>query len=150
MANTRRVYYVGKGKEIEASEDGGKTWKTFTKCKVVDYNSTSYVWAPPGCSWEFKVLCTKHPTLRHVVTDKPMLEVGRTIAVVTGPGPEDSFLDLDALEMKEAFKAANSDGLVTEEQYERSLSADALRAKAEKLLEEAAKKETKKQSTVLK
>lgn len=146
-AATKRVYYIGKGTEIEASEDGGKTWQTFTRCKLMDYNGTPYVWAPPGTAWAMKRLCTKHPFLRHVVSGEPMLERNRSIPVVIGPGPSDSFLDLDLDERKHAFLSRNAEGLVSEEQYEATLSPEVLREKAERLLKEAAKREPKKATT---
>lgn len=131
---SNRVYYIGEGKEFEGSEDGGKTWKKFIRCKTVAHGGSALVWAPPGMKAVKKKLCTKHPYLMHVVSGKPMLERNRSIYVAEPGGPEDSFLDLTAPQLKAAQRSANWEGLVMEAEYQQRLSPDALRARAEKLL----------------
>lgn len=141
MGNTKRVYYIGSGEEIEASEDGGQTWNTYTKCKTVDYGGQAYVWAPPGYKAVRKKLSTKHPFLKHVVSGKPMLEKNRSIYVAEPGGPDDSFLDLDAHELRHIMREATRDGLILENEYEERLSPNILRQRAERLLAQAAEKE---------
>lgn len=136
---SRRVYYIGTGVEFEGSEDGGKTWQTFIRCKTVDFNGSTLVWAPAGMKAVRKSISTKHPFLLHVQTGQPMLEKNRTIFVAEPGGPDDSFLDLTADQLAIVSRAANWDGLVHESEYERRLSPDALRARAEKLLAAAEK-----------
>lgn len=138
MSVTKRVYYIGEGEQFEGSEDGGRTWNTYTRCKTVDYGGNAYVWAPPGMKAVRKKLSTKHPFLQHVVNGKPMLEKNRSIFVAEPGGPDDSFLDLTAQEFRGIMKEATRDGLVLESEYQQRLSSDALRARAEKLLAEAA------------
>ena len=141
MGITKRIYYIGEGETFEGSEDGGKTWGEYTRCKTIDFNGSTLVWAPPGYKAVRKKLSTKHPYLKHVVSGKPMLEKNRSIYVAVEGGPEDSFLDLEAGELRMALREANRDGLVMEDEYRERLSADALRKRAERLLAEAAAKE---------
>jgi len=142
--STHRVYYVGAGEKIEASEDAGKNWQTYTKCKVVDYGGTSYVWAPPGKTWSWKKLSVKHPLLVNVHTNEPMLQKNRSIAVVDGDsGRPDSYLDLSSLEAKAAFREADRIGLMFENEYNERLRPEELRRKAHELLAKADAKEDK-------
>lgn len=138
---SKRIYYVGQGEEIEGSEDGGKTWQTYIKCKTVDYGGQPYVWAPPGMKPVRKKLCLKHPILKHVINGKPMLEKNRSVFVAEPDGPEDSFLDLNYLEVRHIMREATREDLITEEEYQENLTAADLRRRAEKLLAEAEAKE---------
>lgn len=147
MASTTRVYYVGEGDKFEASPDNGKTWKTYTKCKVVDYGGKSYVWAPAGTTGVRKTLAVKHPFLfRNGDPEKPMMQRGRTFFVVAEDGevgPFVDYLDLDPYEARAAFREANREGLVTEAEYNKRVGPEVLRARAKALLEEADQKEGK-------
>ena len=143
MASTFRVYYVGEGEQLEGSEDGGKSWGTYTRCKVVDYGGNSYVWAPPGKTWSWKKLSLKHPYLVSVQNDRPMLQKNRSVAVVDGESVKmDSYLDLSSDEAKAAFREVDREGLMLEAEYNARLQPEELRRKAALLLEQAEAKET--------
>lgn len=140
-----RVFYVGEGEDFEGSEDGGRTWKTFTRCKVVEYGGVAYVWAPPGKSWAWKTMAVKLPYVdgnNELKTDKLVLRRNRSFPVVVGEGPSDSYLDLSAEEVKACMRASDSEGLVLERNYNPAdyKTAEQLLAEAERLRAAAEKK----------
>lgn len=141
-----RIYYTGKGTEIEASEDEGKTFNTYIKCKTVDYGGDTFVWPPAGKCWEWRILTVKVPNMFDRGDEKfPKLQHRRSIPVVVeGDGEMDSYVDMSPQAAHAAFLAANSEGLVPENKYVRNIDPDQLRRRAEALLALADEKEGKK------
>ena len=133
-----RVYYVGEGEEFEASDDEGKSFKKFIKAKSVDHGGDTLFWAPPGKRAEMRTLAVKHPNLVHVQSKRPMLQKNRSIPIVVGDGPPESYLDLTPAQLAECFKSGNRDGLMLERDFVRKNNTpEKIRERAERMLREA-------------
>ena len=62
----KRLYYIGDGERREVSEDEGATWQEVTLCKVVNFNGSPLVWAPPGKKPVRRKVNLKHKQLVNV------------------------------------------------------------------------------------